>query len=307
MRFSSVVMHRARSLFRRSRVDSDLQREIELHFEQLVKEAIASGMSESEARMAAQHQFGPVEKTKEECRDMRRVNLIENFLRDVRYALRTLAGNPGFAAMAIITLGLGIAANTTIFSAVSAILLRKPSVKDPDRLCAVSSKDLVRGYDLVRVSAPDFESWEKQNDVFEEMAAVESGRSFTLTGKSAPEAAIGDRVTTDYFNVIGMMPVLGRAFLAGEDQAGNDHVVVLSDALWRERFGSDPNAIAKGSRNQRRAIQNCRCDAAARRHLYIYTASMDAAGFQPRGLDPFRARQSLHRSYFGALKTGRNR
>jgi putative ABC transport system permease protein len=245
MRLKRIIIHRLHSLFRRSRADADLQREIELHFEQLVQEATASGMSEAEARRMAQRQFGPVEKTKEECRDMRRVDLIESFWRDVRYAVRVLAKNRGFAASAILTLSLGIAANTTIFSAVSAILLRKPPVSDPDRLCSVSSKNFKSGYDLVGVSAPDFQSWQEQNTVFEDMAAVERGRSFTLTGKMAPGTVRGDRVTTDYFRVIGIMPVLGRAFLPGEGQAGNDHVVILSNALWRERFGSDPNALGK--------------------------------------------------------------
>ena len=245
MRFSRVVVHRLRSLFRRSRADADLQREIELHFEQLMKEAMASGMSDSEARMMAHRQFGAIEKTKEECRDMRRVNPIENFVRDVRYALRMLAKNPGFAAAAVITLGLGIAANITIFSAVSAILLRKPPVKDPDSLCAISSKNRINTYELVGVSAPDFLSWQKQNDVFKDMAAIESGRPFTLTGKSDPESVRGDRVTPDYFSAIGVTPALGRAFLPGEGHAGNDHVVILSTALWHERFGSDPSAIGK--------------------------------------------------------------
>lgn len=213
--------------------------------EQLVKEAVASGISESEARMIARREFGPIEKTKEECRDARRVNLIENFLRDLRYALRMLTNSPGFTAVAILTLALGIAANTTIFSVVSAMLLRKPPVRDPDRLCAVSSRDRIKGYDLAGVSAPDFLSWQKENDVFEEMAAVESGRAFTLTGKNGPESVRGDRVTPEYFHVIGIMPVLGRAFLPRETQTGNDHVVVLSTALWRERFGSDANAIGR--------------------------------------------------------------
>jgi putative ABC transport system permease protein len=243
MRFGRVILHRLRSLFRRSHAEADLAREIELHFEQLVKEAIASGMSEPEARAMARRQFGPLEKAKEECRDTRRIGLVENFLRDLRYALRMLAKNPGFAAVAIITLALGIAANTTIFSAVSAILLRKPPVKHPDRLCAVSSK--TADSDLAWITAPDFESWQKHNDVFEGMAAVLTGRSFTLTGKSAPESVRGDHVTPNYFQLTGLMPVLGRAFSPSEAQAGKNHVIILSDALWRARFGADPNVIGK--------------------------------------------------------------
>ncbi len=164
---------------------------------------------------------------------------------DLRYGLRMLAKKPGFTAVAVLTLALGIAINTTIFSVVSAILLRKPAVKDPDRLCTISSKNLIKGYDLEGVSAPDFESWQQQNSVFEKMAAVESGRSFTLTGKDEPESVYGDRVTPDYFNVIGILPALGRAFLARDAQTGNGHVVVLSHALWHERFAADPDAIGK--------------------------------------------------------------
>ncbi|MGH9621774.1 MAG: ADOP family duplicated permease [Bryobacteraceae bacterium] len=243
MRSIYVILHRLRSLFRRSGTEADLRREIEIHFEQLVKEAMASGMSEPEARLMAQRQFGPLEKTKEECRDTRGVSLIENFVRDVRYAMRMLGKNTGFTAVAIITLVLGIAANTTIFSAVSAILLRKPPVKNPDRLCAVSSK--AADSDLAWTTAPDFKSWQKQNNAFEAMAAVLTGRSFTLTGKGAPESVPGDRVTPNYFQVTGLMPVLGRPFLPSEAQAGKSDVVILSDGLWRERFGSDPNVIGK--------------------------------------------------------------
>ncbi len=166
-------------------------------------------------------------------------------IQDVKYGLRMLAKNPGFTAVAVLTLALGIAANTTVFSAVSALLLRKPPVKDPDRLMTVTSKNAVKGWDLSAVSAPDFESWRSQNDVFEDMAAVEPERSFTLTGRGEPELVGGVPATTNYFSVLGVMPVLGRAFLPSEGQTGKDRVVILSHDLWRVRFGSDPKAIGK--------------------------------------------------------------
>ena len=164
---------------------------------------------------------------------------------DIRYGLRMLGKDLSFTIVAVLTVALGIAANTTIFSAVSAVLLRKPAVRNPDSLVTVSSKNVVRGEDLLGSSAPDFESWKDRNHVFADMAAAETGGSFALTGHGEPESVDGDRVSPNYFHVIGVMPALGRAFLPSEGQAGNDHVVIVSDALWHERFGADPNVIGK--------------------------------------------------------------
>jgi putative ABC transport system permease protein len=171
--------------------------------------------------------------------------LMRGLWQDLRYGLRTLANNSGFATVAIITLALGIGANTTIFSAVSAILLRNPPVQDPNSLCVVSSKYRPDESHLVRASAPDFKSWQRRNRVFAEMAAVLTGRPFTLIGKGDPASVDGDEVTPEYFKIIGVSPSLGRTFLPSEGEAGNDDVVILSDALWRERYGSDPHILGK--------------------------------------------------------------
>jgi putative ABC transport system permease protein len=170
---------------------------------------------------------------------------MSTLIQDLKYGLRQLARNPGFTAVAVLTLALGIAANTTIFSAVSAILLRKPPVENPDRLCAISSKNLIRGYDLQAISVPDFQSWKRQNNVFSNMAAIESGHSFTLTGNREPKSVDGDLVTPNYFKVTGLAPILGRAFLTSEGKAGGDHVVILSNALWHDHFDADPHVIGK--------------------------------------------------------------
>jgi putative ABC transport system permease protein len=235
---------RLRSLFRRAQADYELDDELRDHLERKTEEYIAQGMTQEEAHRRARLELEGTEQTKEKCRDARRVNWIQEFVQDLRFGLRMLHKSPGFTAVTVLTLALGIAANTTIFSALSAILLRKPPVKDPDSLCAVASTNKSSA-DLLWASAPDFKSWQQQNEVFEDMAAVESGRSFTLTGNIAPQSVVGDRVTPEYFKIVGIAPLLGRTFLPAESQAGKNHVVILSTDLWRERYGSDPKVIGE--------------------------------------------------------------
>jgi predicted permease len=224
--------------------DTDFERELQSDLELEEEKQRDSGKSPEEARYAAQRAFGNPTLIREQIHEAWGWALIEQFWQDVRYGLRQLLRNPGFTIVAVITLALGVALSTTIFSVVSETLLRKPAVKDPDTLCAISSRNLIKGYDLENVSVPDFESWRKQNSVFESMAA-ETGDSVTLTSKGEPEVVNGGRVTPGYFDVIGVSPTLGRGFLPHEGQAGNHHVVILSNALWRDRFASDPGAIGK--------------------------------------------------------------
>jgi len=239
--------------------EAEIVEELAQHLEDRYQELVIGGATEDEARRAALEELSDedllargLRRVEQEVKQEpivpggeRRNSFVASIWQDVRYGLRQVRRTPGFTIVAVLTLGLGIAANTTIFSAVSAVLLRKPPVKDPDHLITVSSKNIVRGSDLVKDSAPDFESWKGQNHVFMDMAAADTGRSITLTGHGEPESLDGDRVTANYFNVIGVLPAVGRAFLPSEGQAGNDHVVILSDALWHARFGSDPNSIGE--------------------------------------------------------------
>lgn len=236
---------RLRSLFRRDRVERELSEELRFHLEKLTEENVSKGMTPEEARYAALRELGGVEQIKEECRDMRGVNVIQDLLQDVRYGLRQLRRNPGFTAAAVGTLALAIGMNATIFSAVSLILLKKPPVRDPDRLMIVASNNRAKGWDLLRVSAPNFESFRRENNVFEGMAAAHTGEDFTLTGAGAPEHLTGMEVTADYFKILGISPAMGRGFLPGENQAGRDRVVILSHALWKQRFGSDRAVIGR--------------------------------------------------------------
>ena len=224
--------------------DADLERELQSDLELEEEEQRDKGMSPEEARYAAQRAFGNTTLIREQARETWGWSPLEQFWQDVRYGLRQLLHNPGFTMVAVITLALGVALSTTIFSVVSETLLRKPPMKDPDTLCAISSKNLIKGYDLEQVSLPDFESLRKQNSVFESMAA-ETGSSVTLAGNGEPEVVNGGRVTPGYFDVIGISPALGCGFLPDEGKAGNHHVVILSNALWRDRFESDPGTIGK--------------------------------------------------------------
>ncbi len=169
-----------------------------------------------------------------------------DLINDLRYGLRMLVKNPGFTAVAVITLALGIAANTTIFSAVSAVLLRKPPVKDPESLMMVLSVNRsgdLSGYPESPASAPDFIDWREQNHVFQGLGAFDPWKNFSLTGHGEPENVTGMRVSANYFDLLGVAAALGRTFLTGEDQPGHEHEVILSHELWKNHFGSDPHAV----------------------------------------------------------------
>src|SRR6266516_2796199 len=153
---------------------------------------------------------------------------------DLRYGARMLRKNPGFTAIAVFTLALGIAANGTVFSDFSAWMLKKPAVSDPDRLMVVygTNSNELREINQNPVSAPNFFTWKKENRVFSQMAAMDPYGAGSLTGQGEPERVSMKRVTANYFSILGVSPALGRTFAVGEDQSGSDRVVILSHRLW---------------------------------------------------------------------------
>jgi putative ABC transport system permease protein len=170
------------------------------------------------------------------------------FLQNLRYALRMLVRAPGFTVVAAITLALGIGANTAIFSIVSGILLRKPPVRDPDRVMLVLSTNRAKGWGggpEHPASTPDFLDWKRENRSFEELAAIDPWLDFSLTGQGEPQHVNGMRVSANFFHLLGVPAVLGRTFVAGEDQVGREHEVVLSYGLWQSQFASDRNMLGK--------------------------------------------------------------
>src|SRR5438034_324372 len=178
---------------------------------------------------------------------------METFVMDLRLAIRMLVKKPGFTAVAVLTLALGIAVNATIFSLVSAFLLRRPPVHEARRVVAVSSINPNRVFlpDAYPVSAPNYLTWCKGNHVFSQMAAVDPFRTVSLTEQGQAEALLSGAVTPSYFSVLGVAPQLGRTFSEGEDQPGREHVVILSHDLWERRFGSDPAIVGRTIRVNR--------------------------------------------------------
>jgi predicted permease len=166
------------------------------------------------------------------------------FWQDVRYSMRMIAKAPGFAAIVILTLALGIGANTAIFSVVNAVLLAPLPYNQPDELVMVWSKNDSKGYQTSPASGGDYAEWKSQNSVFEGTAAS-SDRLYTLTGAGEPEDVVGYKFSADYFRLLGTRPELGRTFLDEEDRAGGRDVVVLGDAIWRRTFHGDPNIVGK--------------------------------------------------------------
>ncbi len=244
MRTVRIIKRRLQSLLQSSRADAELQREIEIHIAQLTKEAIAAGMTEAEARAAALREFGPLSQIQEECRDTRRVNWIEDLLQDLRYGLRTLRQSPGFTAVAVLTLALGIGANTAIFSIVDAVLLRALPYPDPNQLVLMFNIPVNRPDALSGISYRDFTEYRDHNEVFTAMAG-NAFHNLTLTGAGEPSIVNTADVTPELFSLLNAKPLLGRTLLSDDGKAGAAAVAVLSEDLWRSRFGSNPNIIGQ--------------------------------------------------------------
>ncbi len=242
-----TVPLRLRSLFRRRQVEQELDEEIRYHLERQIEEHIARGMTPEEARYAALRAMGGIERRKEECRDMRRVNYIDDLLRDLRYAGRNLRRNPGFAALSILIMALGIGANTAVFSVVNAVLLKPLSYRDPDRIVTLSNASTTLEAPTAlskQVSIPDFEDWQAQSSSFEAMAYYASRETAVILG-STPEYAQVSGVSPDFFRVFAVEPILGRSFTPEETKRGSGGAAMISYAYWQTHFGGAPSALGQ--------------------------------------------------------------
>ena len=228
---------------RRDQFDRELEEEMKFHLEMKAKENAEAGMEPLEARYAAQRQFGNQTLLREASREMWSVRFIETLMQDLRYGARMLVKNPGFTAIAVLTLALGIGANTVVFSIINAVLFRPRPVAEPERLVELYSSDARNPYG--GAGYQDYLSFRDQGEVFSGLAAYRPKR-FMLGGEDGVEPVIGEMVSGNYFEVLGVKAFSGRTFLPEEDRTPGSHpVVVISHHLWRWRFGADPALIGK--------------------------------------------------------------
>jgi putative ABC transport system permease protein len=231
-----------RNMFRRARVERELDEELHAYVELLTAEKIRGGMDAAAARRAALLEVEGVEQVKERVREVRAGAMLETILQDLRYGLRVLAKNPGFTFVAVLTLALGIGANTAIFSVVNAVLLRPLPYEGSHEL--VQLWGTLPQLDTAPVSPANFLDWRERNRSFVRIAAY-TGQNFNLSGVQEPERIRAARVSADLVELLGARPALGRAFLAEEDQHGSHRVVILSHALWQRRFGGNPGIVGQ--------------------------------------------------------------
>jgi putative ABC transport system permease protein len=247
-----------RNIFSPHRGEADLDREVQSYLQLLTDEKIRAGMPPIEARCAARIELGGTEQVKEQVREQQIGNWLRSVLSDFRFGFRQLRKNPGFTAVAVLTLALGIAVNATMFSLVSAFMLRHPPGRDPKRVAVVTSINPGNGFlpDANPVSIPNFLAWRGANQVFADIAAADQYRSVNLTPVSRstagqPQAIRSAAVSPNYFSVLGVSPELGRTFNDDEIQPGRNRVVILSHELWERQFASDASLIGRAIRLNR--------------------------------------------------------
>jgi putative ABC transport system permease protein len=223
-------------------MEAELDEELRAHFEHHVERHVKSGLPRAEAIRRARLEFGGLDQLKEECRDTRGVNFIETTIQDVRYGLRMLRKNVGFTAVAVITLALGIGANTAIFSLANVFLFRPLPVRDADRLTVVAVQDRADA-DPGQLSYLDYLDYRKQSDVFTDMTFYD----LSLAGlgfRGHADRIIMAYVPSNFFTMLGLHPALGRLIAPGEgDEPKTGPVVVLGHSFWIRRFGGDPGVI----------------------------------------------------------------
>lgn len=231
-----------KNLFRKRQLDAEMDEEMRFHLELRTQQHLEAGMSPAEARRAALRQFGAMESIKETCREGRGLLRLVHIAQDLRFAARILRKNPGFTAVAVLTLAAGIGANTAIFTVVHGVLLRPLPYREPEQLVQIMNGQ--SRADSRWISVPDLQELRERKDVFEQVA-VYGFRSLIDLNGAEPAAVFGAAILPEAFETLGVRPLFGRNFLPHETTGGHDQVILLSHDYWRERFRSDPGIIGR--------------------------------------------------------------
>jgi putative ABC transport system permease protein len=244
MEWLDELRRRLSVLLGRDRFDDDLDEEMQFHLELQAEENQGNGMSAEESRYAARRRFGNAIRLKETSRNVWTWPSVESFAQDLRYALRMLRKNPGFTMTAVATLALGIGATTAVFSVVSAVLLRPLPFRDPNRLVMLWETWEKRGESRVVVSPRNFADWKEQSKSFEDMAAMAGGGPAPIQIAAEPTEFPAVEVTGNFFDELGVRPVLGRSFLPEEWRGSGKNVIILGHELW-QRLGGNRELLGK--------------------------------------------------------------
>ncbi len=242
-------MRKLRALWRRlcgtfaaRQAEGEFAAELESHLQMHIEDNLRVGMSPEEARRQALIRLGGVEQTRQAYRERQRLPWIEPLGQDIRFGWRMLRKSPAFTAVAVITLALGIGANTAIFSIVNGVLLNPLPFPHPEQLVVLHASK--PNFEFGSLSYPNFQDWQKNNQTFSSMA-VARGYFFSLTGTGVAEQLDGQFMTSDFFETLGVKPILGRTFTQAEEQPGAGPVVLISEGLWRRKFSASPDVLGK--------------------------------------------------------------
>ncbi|HEY6399829.1 MAG TPA: ABC transporter permease [Blastocatellia bacterium] len=233
-----------RKLFRVKRTEREMDRELRFHLEMETEKNIRRGMEPEEARLEALRSFGGVERFKEECRDVSRNRPLETLWQDARFGARALGRNPGFASLVVLTLGLGIGANTAIFSVVYGVLLRPLPYQEGGRLVVLRQQAQLARHDDLSFSVKEIEDYRAQNRTLADLAEHHS-MVFTLFGGAEPERIQAAVVSANFFELMGVTPLLGRTFAPSDESHGAEAVLILSHQYWQRSHKGDPNIVGR--------------------------------------------------------------
>ena len=235
--------------FRRPHIETELDEELRFHLDMQIERNILSGMSERDARRLALVDFGGIEQTREDCRDVLGLRLMHDFIQDVRYAVRVLVRSPGFTVVAVLTLALGIGANTAVFSVVNALLLQPLPFEKPDRIVMLWEENPEHGVEQEQVAWADLRDWQATATSFESIGYVINrmavSRNFLMKTDDDVSRIRARHVSSSLFDVLRVPPLIGQTLSTDDDEPGGLHRAVLSHRLWTQAFGADPAVIGQ--------------------------------------------------------------